>query len=152
MPLDLGDHTALCLPACRLIAEVGVIPAHMERRLPDRQLEQIADPVLQNPVCRKPDRIFDPLGFEEAVDLGIGKARVSAEIEARDLAAIARYDRVEHILPAIGAVEVAGTQGAAFEVVVAFAIGEQSRIEGDDRSAKLQRQSAVAVESENAVV
>jgi len=81
----------------------------MERRTPDRAPEQVADPVLQNPIGRKPDRILDPFGFEELVDLGVGKARVGAEIQARDLAAIARYDRVKHIPPAVRRMDIAGT-------------------------------------------
>ena len=88
----------------------------MERGTPHWALEQVADPVLQDPVSRKPDRIFDPFGFEVLVDIGIGKTGVGAEIQARDLAAIARHDRVEHIPPAVGAVDVAGTQGTAFQI------------------------------------
>ena len=55
-------------------------------------------------------------GFEELVDLGIGEGGVGPEIDARDLAPIARHDRLEHALPAVGAVHVAGTQRAAFQI------------------------------------
>jgi hypothetical protein len=54
-------------------------PAHLVRGASDWTLKQVADPVLQNPVSRQADRIFDPLGFEELVDIGIGEARVGAE-------------------------------------------------------------------------
>ena len=91
-------------------------PADIVRGAPDRALEQIADPLLQDAVGRKPDRILDPLGFQELVDLGHGEGRVGAEIEARDLAPIARHDRLQHVLPAVGAVDVAGTQRAAFQI------------------------------------
>src|SRR5262245_2542281 len=50
MPLDLGDHTAWLRPASRLIAEIGMEPAHFVRRSSDRALEQISDPVLQDPI------------------------------------------------------------------------------------------------------
>jgi hypothetical protein len=33
---------------------------------------------LENLVGRQPDSIFDPLGFEKLVDLGIGEARIAA--------------------------------------------------------------------------
>ena len=64
---------------------------------------------------RQPYGVFDPFAFEVAVDLGIGEAGVGPEIKARDFAAIARQDRLQNALPAIGAVQVAGPQGAAFQ-------------------------------------
>src|SRR6202023_45100 len=60
--------------------------------------------------------IFDPFGFEKLVDLGIGKAGVGSEINERDLAAIARHDRLQNLIPASCAVDVAGTKRAPFEV------------------------------------
>jgi len=102
MPLDFGDHPARLRPASGLIAEIGMEPAHLVRRSPDRALEQIADPVLQDPVRRQPDRILDPLRFEKLVDLGIGKAGVSPEIDAQDLALVARHDGLEHSAPSVG--------------------------------------------------
>ena len=90
--------------------------ANMVRWPPDRMLEQVADPVLQDPVRRQQDRVFDSFGFEIFVDIGIGKAGVSAKIDARDLAAIARHDGIMHTLPAIGAVDVAGTTRAALQI------------------------------------
>ena len=88
----------------------------MERGTPDRTRQQVANPVLQNPICWKPDGILDPLGFEVLVDIGIGKVCVGAEIEVRDLAPIASYNRLQHILPAVRRMDVAGTKCAAFEV------------------------------------
>src|SRR6476620_6964868 len=46
MPLDLGDHPARLRPACRLIAEVGVVASHLVRGAADRAFEQVADPLL----------------------------------------------------------------------------------------------------------
>jgi hypothetical protein len=40
---------------------------------------------------------------------------------------------------------------AEAEGIVEFAIGQQARIGGDDGAAKLERQSAVEIESENAI-
>jgi hypothetical protein len=116
MPLDLGDDPARLRPACGPVVEVGVIPANMVRWPPDRTLEQVADPVLQDPVRRKPDRVFDPFGFKIFVDIRIGEAGIGAEIDARYLAAIARHDTIKHTLPAIGAVDVAGTKRAALQI------------------------------------
>ena len=85
----------------------------MVRRTPDRALEQVTDPLLQKPVGGEADRVADPLGFQVLVDARHGEGRVGAEVEARDLAAIAGHDRVEHVVPAVGAVDVAGTKGSS---------------------------------------
>src|SRR4029077_11330153 len=86
------------------------------RRSPDRTLEQVANPALQDLVGRQPDRVFDPLRLQELVDFWHCKGRVRPEIDARDLALIARHDRLENTIPTIGAVHVAWTQRAAFQV------------------------------------
>ena len=74
---------------------------------------KIADPVLEDPVGWQADRIFDPLGFQELVDLRHGERCVSAEIDTRELALVACNDRLEHAVPAVGAVHAAGTQPRA---------------------------------------
>jgi hypothetical protein len=97
-----------------LIVEVRVESPDIVGRAADRALEQVADPILQDAVGGETDRILDALGFEKLIDVRIGEARVGAKIDARDLAAIARQDRLQRTLPSIGAVDVAGAQGAAF--------------------------------------
>src|SRR5262245_33113524 len=52
-----------------MIAEIGMEPADFIERSSDRTLEQVANPTLQDLVGRQPDRIFDPLGFQELVDV-----------------------------------------------------------------------------------
>ncbi|MGO9233821.1 MAG: hypothetical protein ACLP4V_06950 [Methylocella sp.] len=61
----------------------------------------MANPFLQDAVGGQTDHIFDPLGFEVFVDSGIGEARVSAEIEARDFAALPRHNRLQHAIPTV---------------------------------------------------
>jgi hypothetical protein len=50
------------------------------------------------------------------VNFGIGETGVGAKIDARDLALISRHDRLQNRLPSVGAVNVARTQGAAFQI------------------------------------
>ena len=116
MPLDLGHDAARLAPALRLIAEAGVVAAHLVRRSPDRALEQVSDPVLQDAVGRQPDRVADALGFEELVDLGIGEGRVAAKIEPLHGAPVAGDHRLQHRAPAIGAVHVARPQSAPLQI------------------------------------
>jgi len=116
MPFNLGDDAARLRPASGLIGEGRIRPAHVIGRATNRPLEQIADPFLQDAVRGKPDRVFDAFGFEILIDIRIGEARVGAKIDARDLAAIALHDRLQNALPAIGAVDVAGTKRTAFQI------------------------------------
>ena len=76
----------------------------------------MADPFLQDAVRRQSDRVFDPLAFEIFVDSGIGEARVSTEMEARDLAFVSRDDWLQHAIPTVGAVNIAGSQGGSFQI------------------------------------
>jgi hypothetical protein len=81
MPFDLGDDPARLRPAPGLIGEIGVISPDFVWRSSNRPREQIADLLLQDAVGGQPDRIFDPLGFEKLIDLGICKPRVGPEID-----------------------------------------------------------------------
>jgi len=45
-----------------------------------------------------------------------GEGGIGPEIDARNLALISRHDGLEHSVPFIGAVNVAGTQSAAFQI------------------------------------
>ena len=76
----------------------------------------MGDPFLQDRVRRQADGVFDPLAFEILVKVRIGKGRVGAKIKAQDLAPIADNDRLQHTLPAVGAMHIAGTQSAAFQI------------------------------------
>jgi hypothetical protein len=116
MPFDLGDDPARLRPASGLIGEIGVGAPHLVWRAPDRPRQQIADPPLQDAVGGKPDRILDVLGFEKLIDFWICETRVGSEIDARDLASISRDDGLQHAIPSVGAVDVAGTQSAAFQI------------------------------------
>ena len=74
-------------------------PADLVQRSSDRAREQIADPILEEPVRRQRDRILNPLRFERLVDLGIGEAGVTPEIDARNLALISRHDGLYVTIP-----------------------------------------------------
>ncbi len=90
MPLDLCDDAARLRPASRSVGEVRVGTPDIKRGAANRAFEQIADPFLQDAIGGKPNGVSYAFGFQVFVDLGIGEARVGAEINARDLAVIAR--------------------------------------------------------------
>src|SRR6516165_1047254 len=103
------------VPALHLIAEAGVVAPHLVWRSPNRALEQVLDPLLQDPVRRQSDRVADALGFKKLVHLGVGESRVAPKIEALHTATVARDHRLQDRTPAIGAVHVARPQGAALD-------------------------------------
>src|SRR6266478_5411816 len=116
MPLNLGHDVARLIPAQRPIAEAGVVAADFLRRPPDWALEQVSDLALQDGVGRHPDRIAVALGFEELVDLRIGKGRVAAEIAPLHGATVAGDHRLQHVPPAGRAVDVPGPQSAPLQI------------------------------------
>src|SRR5882762_4410289 len=116
MPLDLGQDTARLFPALRLIAEAGVVAAHLMRWSPDRALEQVSNLFLQDPVGWQPDRVAVALGFEELVDLRVGEGRIAAEIAPLYRAPVAGDYRLQHFAPAGGAVDVARPQSAPLQI------------------------------------
>jgi hypothetical protein len=73
MPFDFGDHSAGFQPASGLIREACMGSVHVSGRAANRAFEQIADPLLQDAVRRQANGVFDPFGFEELVDIGIGE-------------------------------------------------------------------------------
>jgi hypothetical protein len=116
MPFDLGDDAARPRPGPRLIGKICIGTPHFVRRSPNRARQKMANPLLQDAICRQSDRVFDPLGFEELVNIWIGEGGVSPEINARDLALVSFDNRGEHALPPIGAMNVARAHGAAFQI------------------------------------
>jgi hypothetical protein len=106
MPLDFRHYSAGLLPALRLIAEAGIVAAHLMRRSTDRALEQVSNLFLQDHVGSQPDRVPRAFDFEELVNLRVGKGRVAAEIAPLHRAPVARYDRLQNFSPAGGAVDV----------------------------------------------
>src|SRR4029077_1806009 len=68
----ISSFAGLGLPKARL-AKAGEVAAHLVRWSPDRALQQVSDPVLQDAIGREPDRVADALAFEELVYLRGGQ-------------------------------------------------------------------------------
>ena len=79
-------------------------------------LEQVADPVLKNPIGRQPDRVLVAFGLQELVDLGVGKGGIGAEVAAKVSLPIAGHGRCEHVLPAVRRMDVARAQRRTLQI------------------------------------
>src|SRR3989338_1369910 len=74
------------------------------------------DLVLEDRVCGQPDGVEEPRFFQSLIDRRDRVGSIGPEEPATKVALrVARNDGVENITPAIGAVDVAMAQGAAFQ-------------------------------------
>src|SRR3954454_22814331 len=116
MPLHLGYDPARAGPALGLVAEAGVETPDLVGRTPHRTLEQMSNPALENGIGGQADHVPVVLRFQEFVDLRRGKTRVGSEVAPLHRGPVTGDDRLQHLTPALGGVDVARTQGAAFQV------------------------------------
>src|SRR5215210_6187663 len=116
MPLDLGYDPAGAAPGLSLVAEAGVVTPDLVGWTPHRALEQVRDLALENSIGGQADHIAVVLRFQELIDLRRGKTRIGPEIAPLHRGPVAGDDRLQHLTPALGGGDVAGPQGAAFQV------------------------------------
>ena len=126
VPLDLGHDTPRLPPALRLIAEGGEVAAQLMRRSSNRALGQVSDFALQDAIGRQPDRISHALGFEEVVDLGVGKGCGTSEIETLHRVPVAGDHWLQHYAPGISAMDVTGSQRAPLDIGLRIAVGTRN--------------------------
>src|SRR5450631_1302799 len=118
MPLHLGDDPARMGPARRLVPKALVEPLHVVRRSADRTLEQMADALLRYLVCGQADRVFDPFSLHELIHVGLSESSVASKGDAFHRSSVARNDRLEHMLPSVGAVNVPRAKCAPFQITI----------------------------------
>ena len=90
-PRQFGDDKADAR-----VTEAGEVAGQLMRRPPNRAFKQVCDLALQDAVGRQPDCVTHVLGFEEVVDPGICKGRVSPEIDTLHRALVAGDHRLQH--------------------------------------------------------
>jgi hypothetical protein len=116
VPLDLGDDATLLVRGYRLIIEIGKELLDLGQRLPPHGPGQpMRNLLAEDVVGRQSDGIDIVSLLQPRIDRRAGTGGVSAE-EPEDVAfGIAGDHRVRNIPPAIGTVDVAVAQGAAFQ-------------------------------------
>src|SRR5215211_6168449 len=86
------------------------------RRTAHRTREQVSDPALKDGMGGEADHIAVVLRLQELIDLGRGKRRIGSEVAPLHRGPVSGDHRLQHVAPALGGVDVAGAQGAAFEI------------------------------------
>ena len=81
-----------------------------------RLLQEVGDIALQNGVRRQSDRIAKALGFEELINARQSEGRVASEEAPQSIVPVAGDDWLQDIAPIMGAVDVAGPKGTAFQI------------------------------------
>ena len=120
MELDLGDDPAGLRPALRPVMEAGVDAHDMVRRSAGAALRQPIDPFVQLRIALDADGVIPALGLQQVEERRDGEGRIGPEPPPGDrgsgLGRVSRQHRLQHFLPAVGAVDIAGTQGAPLQI------------------------------------
>ena len=116
MPFDLGDHPAFLVPGRRLILEVLIEALDLGLRgSPDRARQPMRDLLAQDVARRQPDGVEITCLFQSFVERRDRIGGIGPE-EPQDVPrGIVGDDRIEDAPLAIGTVDVAIAQGAAFQ-------------------------------------
>ena len=91
-------------------------PPDLGGRTTDRAREQVGDVILEHLIGGQPDRVFVPLGFKERVDLRVCEGGIGAEVAADVALPVAGNAGCQNVPPAIGGMDVAGTEGTALQI------------------------------------
>lgn len=76
----------------------------------------MGDTFLKNLIGFKADDVFEILTFQELVDVRCSKGGISSEVAAQVPFPITLNDGFQNGTPTVGAVDIAGAQGAPFQI------------------------------------
>ena len=83
----------------------------------DRAFEQMGDMALKHRVRLEADGVIVTLSLKEVIETGQREGGITPEVPPRyRAAAITRHHRLQHIAPAIGAVDIAGAQRTPLQI------------------------------------
>ena len=71
---------------------------------------------LKNLVLRQTDRVEKTLGFQKLVEVRGGSGGIASKVASQVPFPVTRNNRFKNLTPTIGAMNIAGTQGASFQV------------------------------------
>ena len=85
-------------------------------RTADRSHQQVADTVLKDGIGLETDRVSVALCLQKLIDVRGGEGGITPEAASQVPFPVTLNDRLQNAAPTIGAVDVAGTQGTAFQI------------------------------------
>ena len=88
----------------------------MDGRTTNGTRQQMGDAVLENLVSFETDDVFVILGFQKFIQVRQSKGGIPSEVAAQVPFPVALNDGFQNITPTVGTVDVAGTQGTAFQI------------------------------------
>ena len=71
---------------------------------------------LKNLVLRQTDRVEKTLGFQKLVEVRGGEGGIASKVSSQVPFPVTRNNRFKNLTPTIGAMSIARTQGASFQV------------------------------------
>src|SRR5947208_5023819 len=107
MPFGLRDDAARTAPTLRLVAEARVEASDVVRWAPDGAREERRDLRLKHLIGGQANRVLEALGLQVLVHIREREGCITAQQASDGLATIPRDHRVEHVAPAMRAVDVA---------------------------------------------
>ena len=88
----------------------------MVGRAGDGTREQVSDACLKNRVGLETDRVLVTLGFQELIEVRRGEGRIASEVAPHLPIPITGNHGFQNVVPAMGAMDVAGAQGAPLQI------------------------------------
>jgi hypothetical protein len=88
----------------------------MVRWTTDGPSQQMGNAFLKNLVLRQTDRVEKTLGFQKLVDVRGGEGGIPPEVATQVPFPVTLNDGFKNLTPTIGAMNIAGTQGASFQI------------------------------------
>ena len=78
--------------------------------------QKMGDTFLKNLIGFKTDDVFVILSFQEFIKVRQGKGGIPSEVAAQVPFPVTLNDGFQNVPPSVGAVDVAGAQGASFQI------------------------------------
>jgi hypothetical protein len=116
VPFHVRDHPPGTLPARRLVPEVVIPDEGLLWWSPHRPLQQGLNPLRQHLITGEPDGIEEAMFLQVLLELRAGKSRIGPNVQADPNSLIGSHDRLQHLLPAMGAMDIPRRQHRSLAV------------------------------------
>ena len=116
MPPHFGHHAAGPVPALGPVVEADEKAPDILRWSGDRPRELVRDTFRKHLNARQADRVQKTLVLKILLDFRQGEGRIGTEVAPALAISKSADHRLEYLAPAVGRMDIAGTQGAPLDV------------------------------------